>query len=229
MAYREVARVEIGEVIRLWQAGEGLRRIATGTGLSRATAQVCGRIARGGPEATEEQLSRLAASSHSGPRDRLQVTPHPGVAGGAGLPGVVFVPTALHGPSGLAAPRSEDGADGRPMARARVENSVDRTFGPSSPDLLILDDLGLRRLTSADLYDPSSIGIGSAALSSPPTVPSKSGLSLFDDPILGNSALDRLANTSYQIVIEVQNYRERFSPYRAFSRTREAIDPPSAT
>ncbi len=27
-------------------------------------------------------------------------------------------------------------------------------------------------------------------------------LSLFDDPILGNSALDRLANASYQIVIE---------------------------
>ena len=27
-------------------------------------------------------------------------------------------------------------------------------------------------------------------------------LSRFDDPILGNSALDRLANASYQIVIE---------------------------
>ncbi len=27
-------------------------------------------------------------------------------------------------------------------------------------------------------------------------------LGLFDDPILGNSALDRLANASYQIVIE---------------------------
>ncbi len=40
-------------------------------------------------------------------------------------------------------------------------------------------------------------------------------LSLFDDPILGNSALDRLANASYQIVIEGTSYRERQSPHRA--------------
>ena len=40
-------------------------------------------------------------------------------------------------------------------------------------------------------------------------------LGLFDDPILGNSALDRLANASYQIDIEGTNYRERLSPHRA--------------
>ena len=34
-------------------------------------------------------------------------------------------------------------------------------------------------------------------------------LSLFEDPLLGNSALDRLANASYQIVIEDSSYRER--------------------
>ena len=34
-------------------------------------------------------------------------------------------------------------------------------------------------------------------------------------PILGNSALDRLANASYQIVIEGTSYRERLSPHRA--------------
>jgi len=39
-------------------------------------------------------------------------------------------------------------------------------------------------------------------------------LGLFDDPILGNSALDRLANASYQIVIEGPSYRERLSPRR---------------
>ena len=42
------------------------------------------------------------------------------------------------------------------MAQARVDNSVDRTFRSFlAPDLLILDDLGLHRLTaqqSADLY-----------------------------------------------------------------------------
>ena len=38
-------------------------------------------------------------------------------------------------------------------------------------------------------------------------------LGLFDDPIPGNSALDRLANASYQIVIEGESYRQRFSPH----------------
>ena len=40
-------------------------------------------------------------------------------------------------------------------------------------------------------------------------------LSLFDDPILGSSALDRLANASYQIVMEGISYRERLSPHLA--------------
>ena len=39
-------------------------------------------------------------------------------------------------------------------------------------------------------------------------------LSLFEDPILGNNALDRLANASYQIIIEGSSYRERQSPHR---------------
>jgi len=39
-------------------------------------------------------------------------------------------------------------------------------------------------------------------------------LVIFDDPILGNSALDRLANANYQIVIEGDSYRQRQSPHR---------------
>ena len=35
-----------------------------------------------------------------------------------------------------------------------------------------------------------------------------------DDAILGNSALDRLANASYQITIEGTSYRERLSPHK---------------
>ena len=119
------------------------------------------------------------------------------------------------------------------MAQARVDNSVDRTFRSFlSPDLLILDDLGLHRLTaqqSADLYDLilNRHRVSSFIITSNRAV--EEWLSLFDDPILGNSALDRLANASYQIVIEGQSYRERLSPHRAFSRAREVIDPPSAT
>ena len=52
-------------------------------------------------------------------------------------------------------------------------------------------------------------------------------LSLFDDPILGNSALDRLANASYQIVIEGTSYRGRLSPHRALLGAKGVIDPPT--
>ena len=44
--------------------------------------------------------------------------------------------------------------------------------------------------------------------------PVKAWLSLFDGPILDNSARDRLSNASYQIVIEGASYREKLSPHR---------------
>ena len=66
MAYKEVLRVEISEVIRRWQAGNSRRHIASGTGLSKdtvgkyiAAGEALG-IARDGPGPGEEQLSRLA-------------------------------------------------------------------------------------------------------------------------------------------------------------------------
>ena len=40
------------------------------------------------------------------------------------------------------------------------------------------------------------------------------GGNCIDDPILGNSDLDRLANASFQIVIEGASYREKLSPHR---------------
>ena len=74
MAYREVTRVEVQEIIRCWQAGEGYRRIASGTGLSRNTvrkylpAAKDEGIARDGPVPTDDQLSRLVAIGQPGPR-----------------------------------------------------------------------------------------------------------------------------------------------------------------
>ena len=54
-------------------------------------------------------------------------------------------------------------------------------------------------------------------------------LRFFDDPILGNSALDRLANASYRIVIEGSSYREWLSLYRALLEGKGVIDQPTAT
>ena len=74
MAYREVSRVEIAEVVRRWQSGISQRGISTGTGLSRATvrryieAVVEAGLARDGPAPSEDQLARLAGLSQAGPR-----------------------------------------------------------------------------------------------------------------------------------------------------------------
>ena len=121
----------------------------------------------------------------------------------------------------------------RAMVQARVDNSADRVFRSFlSPDLLILDDLGLHRLTgqqSADLYEliVSRHRVSSFVITSNRAV--EEWLSLFDDPILGNSALDRLANASYQIVIEGSSYRERLSPHRKLLGQKEVVDSPTAT
>ena len=74
MAYREVTRADIQEFIRRWQAGEGYRRIASGTGLSRntvrkyLTAAAAERIAKNGTAPTDEQLCRPTVIGQSRPR-----------------------------------------------------------------------------------------------------------------------------------------------------------------
>ena len=108
---------------------------------------------------------------------------------------------------------ADDFARARAMALARADNSVARTFRSFlSPDLLILDDFGLHKLTaqqSADLYEIilNRHRASSFVITSNCSV--EEWLGLFDDPILGNSALDRLANASYQIVIEGQGRGQR--------------------
>ena len=72
MAYKEVFRVDVTEVIRRWQMGNSQRQTASGTGLSRdtvrkyiAAAKELG-VVQEGQAPTEEQLSKLAALSWTG-------------------------------------------------------------------------------------------------------------------------------------------------------------------
>jgi DNA replication protein DnaC len=104
------------------------------------------------------------------------------------------------------------------LAQARVDHTLEKTMRSFlNPDLLVLDDFGLQKLTtqqSTDLYELiiTRHRQSSFAITSNRAV--DEWLGLFDDPILGNSALDRLANASYQIIIEGASYRERLSPHR---------------
>jgi len=104
------------------------------------------------------------------------------------------------------------------MAQSRVDHTQEKTMRSFlAPDLLAIDDFGLQRLNaqqSTDLYEliVARHRKSSFVITSNRAV--DEWLGLFDDPILANSALDRLANASYQIVIEGTSYRERLSPHR---------------
>ncbi|MCL0072981.1 IS21-like element helper ATPase IstB [Dehalococcoidia bacterium] len=106
----------------------------------------------------------------------------------------------------------------RTLAQSRVDHTLERTFRSFlSPDLLILDDFGLQRLTaqqSTDLYELIIARHRHSSFIITSNRAVEEWLGLFHDPILANSALDRLANASYQIVIEGTSYRERLSPHR---------------
>ena len=72
MAYKEVSRVEITEVVRRWQAGASVRGVSRISGLSRNTiqkyvliAEQCG-LERDGPAPTESQLMTLVQLNTAG-------------------------------------------------------------------------------------------------------------------------------------------------------------------
>jgi DNA replication protein DnaC len=102
------------------------------------------------------------------------------------------------------------------LHQSRGDHSTEKVFRRLlAPDLLILDDFGLRRLTaqqSSDLYEvilerhrrASTIVTSNRAI--------EEWIPLFDDPILAQSALDRLAHNAYQVVIEGDSFRKRQRP-----------------
>ena len=104
------------------------------------------------------------------------------------------------------------------MAQSRVDHTQEKTMRSFlAPDLLTIDDFGLQRLNAQQSTDLYELIVARHRKSSFVVTSNRAvdeWLGLFDDPILANSALDRLANASYQIVIEGTSYRERLSPHR---------------
>jgi DNA replication protein DnaC len=105
------------------------------------------------------------------------------------------------------------------LHQAQADHSRERAVRRLlAPDLLIVDDFGLRRLDptqSSDLYEviierhrrASTIWTSNRAV--------EEWIALFDDPILAQSAIDRLAHNAYQIVIEGDSYRRKLRPDQA--------------
>lgn len=102
------------------------------------------------------------------------------------------------------------------LHQSRADHSTDKVLRKLlAPDVLILDDFGLRRLDaqqSSDFYEvvlerhrrASTVVTSNRAIDE--------WIPLFDDPILAQSALDRLAHNAHQVVVEGDSYRRRWRP-----------------
>ena len=104
----------------------------------------------------------------------------------------------------------------RELNQARADHSFEKTFRRFlTPELLICDDFGLHRLSaqqSSDLYDLIIERHRRSSFIFTSNRGVEEWLGLFDDPILGNSALDRLAHSAHQIVMEGPSYRAKLAP-----------------
>ncbi len=108
------------------------------------------------------------------------------------------------------------------LGQARADHTYEKVFRRYlAPDLLVLDDFGLHRLNAQQSQDLYELVIERHRRASW-VITSNRGvdewLALFDDPILGNSALDRLANSAHQVVIEGPSYRAKLAPKHALTR-----------
>lgn len=104
----------------------------------------------------------------------------------------------------------------RELLQSRADHTTSKTMRRFiSPDLLIVDDFGLRRLDaiqSSDLYEliierhkrTSTVFTSNRGV--------EEWVPLFDDPILAQSALDRLAHNAHQVVVDGESYRKRQGP-----------------
>jgi len=96
---------------------------------------------------------------------------------------------------------------------ARADHALDRELLKLvTPDLLVIDDFGLHRLTQEQARDFYELVCeryerSSTIITSNRSVDEWTGL--FDDAILANSALDRLAHNAHQMVIEGESYRRK--------------------
>jgi DNA replication protein DnaC len=113
----------------------------------------------------------------------------------------------------------------RELAQARADHSVAKVFRAYlAPELLILDDFGLHRLSaqqSSDLYELVIERHRRASFVVTSNRAVDEWLGLFDDPLLGNSALDRLAHNAHQLVLDGPSYRAKLAPKNREVSTQE--------
>jgi len=102
------------------------------------------------------------------------------------------------------------------LHQSRADNSTEKLLRRLlGPDLLIIDDFGLRRLDATQSNDLYEVIIGRHKSASTIVTSNRAveeWVPLFDDPILAQSALDRLAHHAHHVVIEGESFRRRQRP-----------------
>lgn len=118
------------------------------------------------------------------------------------------------------------------LRAARGDNSHDRRLLRfTGPALLILDDLGLHRLTpeeTLDLYDVIRLRYQNGSTIITSNLDLKELPAIFDDPLLASAAMDRLLEEAHVIVIEGDSYRNPPSSKRKAKKTRRRSEESAA-
>jgi DNA replication protein DnaC len=115
------------------------------------------------------------------------------------------------------------------LHQARADYSHDKLLRRLlGPEVLIIDDFALRRMDSLQSSDVYELIVERHRRSSTILTSNRSveeWIPLFDDPVLAQSALDRLAHNAYHVVIEGDSYRKRLQP----SLRGESLPRPNAS
>jgi DNA replication protein DnaC len=125
------------------------------------------------------------------------------------------------------------GADVRFLKTSRLladlaGGHADRTWNKrlrelTRPDILILDDFGMRELTATqadDLYELITERAGRSLILTSNRAP-QDWYPLFPNPVVAESLLDRLINTSHQVFMNGPSYRPKKRPTNRTNTTRK--------
>jgi DNA replication protein DnaC len=104
----------------------------------------------------------------------------------------------------------------RPLLAARADHSWERRIKKYlQPDLLIIDDFGLTALNptqAEDFYEIVAERHLNSSIIITSNRPPQDWIALFPDPVMANSALDRLAHHAHHLVMEGESYRKKLRP-----------------
>ena len=120
------------------------------------------------------------------------------------------MPRQLPCPLRESRPTAEDSGT---LSRRQLFDRELRAF--ISPDLLVIDDFALRKLSSQATSDFYDLLIERHTRSSTILTSNRSveeWMAIFDEPLLGQSALDRFCHRAHQFVIDGESYRKRTAP-----------------